>query len=179
MSIYISSAPIDCTANKNALESLLFKIQFYEKTMGNTKMANILPSELLAMKNEYDNAKKQYDNLDCGKNLERTKCFDLQVGIETYNNSMAYSLKTGDTEKAELLKTQRDNLKKQFSDLKCDVTLNKYKLTTVDTLISQYNKLDVTRIEGDSKYKAQQRIFFGGVILLGALTMIIVLGKKK
>lgn len=179
MSIYISSAPIDCTANSNALASLLSAINYNEKNIGNPKMTTVKASELAQMKTDYDNAKKQYDNLDCSKNLERSKCFDLQVLKESMNSSIMYFLKTGDVEGAKTLQSRLDGYKKQYSDLNCDATLNKYKSTVVDAVINQYNQLDVTRIEADSKYKTQQKIFFGALILLGGLTMIITLGKNK
>jgi hypothetical protein len=179
MAIFISSEPIDCTRNKAALDSLLFTIDYNDKNMGNPKLSTVKPSELSQMKSDYNLAKKQYDALDCSKNTERSKCFDLQTSIETTNNSKLYALKTGDVQQAQVLQNQLDAYKKEFNTLKCDKVLYKNELSTVDILVNQYNQMDTTRIEADSKFLVKKRIFYGVLVLLTGLTMIIILGKKK
>lgn len=179
MGINISTSPIDCTKNKNALDSLLFNIEFNSKNMGNPKLSIVKPSELSKMKSDYDIAKKQYDALDCSKKTERSKCFDLQTMIATTLNSKIYSLNTGDVLKAEILQNQINAYKKDFDNLKCNAILYENELKEADIIASEYRLMDKTRIETDSKYLSQKKIFYGALILLGGLTMILILGKKK
>ena len=39
--------------------------------------------------------------------------------------------------------------------------------------------MDKQRIEEDSKYQAKQRIFFGALVVLGAVLMVTMFGKKE
>jgi hypothetical protein len=44
---------------------------------------------------------------------------------------------------------------------------------------SKFSALDKARIEEESKYVRNQRIFFGALILLGGVVMITMFGKNK
>lgn len=67
---------------------------------------------------------------------------------------------------------------KEFNDSECSSVISKSKSLFVDTTIDKYTNLDAQRIEAESKYQANKKIFIGTSVLLIGITLILVLKSK-
>jgi hypothetical protein len=77
------------------------------------------------------------------------------------------------------LPTNIVNSKKKFADKGCVQKLEKYRQAELGKVIGKFSNLDKARIEAESIYERNQRIFFGGLLLLGGIVMITMFSKKK
>ena len=70
-------------------------------------------------------------------------------------------------------------LKKDFNDNDCTKVIEQYRQQELGDVANKFSGLDKARIEEESKYVRNQRIFFGALILLGGVVMITMFGKNK
>jgi hypothetical protein len=108
-----------------------------------------------------------------------TDCISLntRIGIQTAelgNQALMYfqSNKISDTKYLE-----QD--KKEFNEKGCTKIIEQYRQKELGKVASKFSGLDKARIEEESKYVKNQRIFFGGLVLLGGVVIITMFGKKK
>ena len=119
--------------------------------------------------------KKLYQDGGCGKDVLLEKCKYLEDYIQNLrddNEKNAYldgkswiiesNLKT--------IAEKEDELKK----LDCAKKLEEYKQVAVKSTIDKYTTIDEERIQAESKYQENLRIFMGASVLVLALTIILV-----
>jgi hypothetical protein len=70
-------------------------------------------------------------------------------------------------------------LKKDFNDNDCTKVIEQYRQQELSKVANKFSSLDKARIEEESKYVRNQRVFFGGLILLGGVVIITMFSKKK
>jgi len=70
-------------------------------------------------------------------------------------------------------------IRKEFNDNDCTKVIEQYRQQELGDVASKFSGLDKARIEEESKYVRNQRIFFGGLVLLGGVVIITMFGKKK
>jgi hypothetical protein len=68
---------------------------------------------------------------------------------------------------------------KIFEDKKCGAKIGEFRADNIKSITDVYSGMDKQRIEEDSKYQAKQRIFFGALVVLGAVLMVTMFGKKE
>ena len=68
---------------------------------------------------------------------------------------------------------------KKFAQLGCIQKLEKYRQAELGKVAEKFTGLDKARIEAQSIYERNQRVFFGALILLGGITLITFFGKNK
>jgi hypothetical protein len=76
------------------------------------------------------------------------------------------------------LKKQVDSLNKEFEDSKCGDKVSAFRADEIDKITDAYSEMDKKRIEEESKYRAKQRIFYGALVVLGAVFIVTMFGKK-
>jgi hypothetical protein len=69
--------------------------------------------------------------------------------------------------------------KKDFADKGCVQKLEKYRQAELGKVIDKFSSLDTSRIQAESIYERNQRIFFGGLVLLGGIVIITMFSKNK
>ena len=69
--------------------------------------------------------------------------------------------------------------RKQFNDNNCTQLIEKYRQSELGNVIEKFSGLDKARIEAESIYERNQRIFFGGLVLIGGIVIITMFGKNK
>ena len=69
--------------------------------------------------------------------------------------------------------------KKEFDDNNCTKIIEQYRQSELGTVIDKFSGLDKTRIEAESIYERNQRIFFGGLILVSGIVILTIFGKNK
>jgi len=104
----------------------------------------------------------------------------------TINSQLQSAIQLEGTKSVSPYDSERANLKpiiaiyrKQFADNNCTQIIEQYRQAELGTVIDKFSGLDKVRIEAESKYEANQRIFFGGLILISGIAIIVMFGKKK
>jgi len=69
--------------------------------------------------------------------------------------------------------------RKQFADNNCAQLIERYRQAELGTVIDKFTGLDKVRIESESIYERNQRVFFGGLILISGIVIITMFGKNK
>ena len=172
---YINSNPIEGTAyscDSDAMNLSLLKLEL------DYAPKSLTASQLKERQDKYDMAKKAVDESPC-KDLERNKCLSLQSQIASKRSSIIYFQNVQDTSKANQMTSELSALVKQFEDNKCGDKINEFRSEAIGSIVDVYGEIDKTRIEEESKYQAKQKIFFGGLVLIGAVVIITMFGKNK
>jgi len=90
----------------------------------------------------------------------------------------AMSLSPFDTERYDY-KEPIARYRKQFDDNNCAQLIEKNRQSELGVVIDKFSGLDKARIEATSIYERNQRIFFGGLVLIGGIVIITMFGKNK
>lgn len=174
----IQGTPYSCQSDTNILSGKKMALDYHSKNIGNPAKSTITPEKLKLLEIDYEVAKKKYDASPCGKNPETENCIALQARIVSLRSSITYFLNTKDFQGAENLKKQLDSLNKEFEDSKCGDKVSAFRADVIDKITDAYSEMDKKRIEEESKYRAKQRIFYGGLVVLGAVLIVTMFGKK-
>ena len=100
----------------------------------------------------------------------------LQSQINKYANqsSMYY-----EDLKDKNLPTAIENSKKKFADKGCLQKIEKYRQTELGKVAEKFTALDKARIQAESIYERNQRIFFGGLVLISGIVILTMFSKNK
>ena len=99
---------------------------------------------------------QQYQDLKCGTNVPLENCLFYQYKVKQDPNN--------------------SNWKFIMNNSKCEDILKQYQNSAFDEVYGTYSDIDKKRIETESKYQRNKKIFIGGMVLLVVLG--IVLTKK-
>jgi hypothetical protein len=69
--------------------------------------------------------------------------------------------------------------RKDFNNKNCTKLIEQYRQQELGDVASKFSALDKARIEEESKYVRNQRVFFGGLVLIGGIVIITMFSKKK
>ena len=118
----------------------------------------------------------------CGKYDEKQlKCISINsklqslIQLQGASASSYFDNKRNQYESTEAI----DRTRKEFNDNDCTKVIEQYRQQELVDVTSKFSALDKARIEEESKYVRNQRIFFGALILLGGVVMITMFGKNK
>jgi hypothetical protein len=100
---------------------------------------------------------QEYEKYGCGKNV-------------TLENCLYYKYRLKQNPKDSKFMTLSDNAK-------CDDVLKAYLTETVGGVYNTYSALDKQRIEAESKYERNKKLFFGGMVFLVVVGIFLV--RKK
>lgn len=168
-----------CEADAGVLLMKKNTLDYHTKNIGNPAKSNLTPAKLKLLELDYETSKKKYDASDCGKDPERDKCIALQQRIESLKSTVTYFYSVRDNESAIRTTADIEALKKEFEDSKCGTKMGEFRAEAVKSILGVYSGMDKKRIEEQSKYQAKQRIFFGALVVLGAVLMVTMFGKKE
>ena len=71
------------------------------------------------------------------------------------------------------------NSKKKFADKGCLQKIEKYRQAELGKVAEKFSSLDKSRIQAESIYERNQRIFFGGLVLIGGIVILTMFSKNK
>jgi hypothetical protein len=135
------------------------------------------------LKSKIDLQKGKYLNLGCGKDKEMEECLILDNARKGQIEDVSSSSKKAfydNNNSTEVIKQNLAETKLQFELKGCEKKINQLNLDETDLTISQFENLDIARINEESKYQIQQRVFFGGLVLVTGLVIITMFnGNKK
>jgi hypothetical protein len=69
--------------------------------------------------------------------------------------------------------------RKEFNDNNCTQIIEQYRQSELGDVVGKFSALDKARIEAESIYERNKRIFFGGLVLIGGIVIITMFSKKK
>ena len=169
----IEGTPYSCESDKNLLFLKKSELDGFKKNNSTNS------SKLQLLELDYSTSKKKYDESPCGKDPETNKCIELQADITRNQSLILYSRSIRDDKSAKIQTKQLEDKVKEFSDTKCGEKIGSFRAGVVSNISEGFQTLDKLRIEEESKYQAKQKIFFGGIVFLGAVLIITIFGKKK
>jgi len=179
-----------------------------QKFMENLKLSQKVPANVLILnpyetyKSYFDKNQKQFDDLknkfkadNCAsdkdtKGYNRQKCLTLNTSINLYINQIAsdykQSLNTSNdggfnmnTFTADNLKEALSKAKADFINYNCVAEVEASRQEVVGAIASEYGSYDKQRIEAESIYERNKRVFIGGVVLIFGLALIMTFKKSK
>lgn len=170
-----------CESDKGIVDLKKSSLDYHTQNKGNPAKSSITPAELKVLELEYETAKKKYDASPCStkKDPERDACISLQSQITSMRSTISYFYSIRDNETAQQRTAELDKLLKKFDDSKCGDKIGEVRADAIKSITDVYSGMDKQRIEEDSKYQAKQRIFFGALVVLGAVLMVTMFGKKE
>ena len=122
--------------------------------------------------------KSKYNDSGCGKDPLMEKCLERELYIQNLqNNIYALNQQNKTVESSAWTKVLEEETKK-FSDLACNSKIQENRNIVLGEKINKYTELDKQRIEAESKYEANKKIFIGGSFLLVAIAIILVIKVK-
>ena len=179
-----------------------------QKFMENLKLSQKVPANVLLMnpyetyKSYFDKNQKQLDDLknkynadNCAsdkdtKSYNRQKCLTLNSSINLYINQIASDSKQSlnsttdnvfniNSLTASKLKEALNKAKLDFINYNCVAEVEASRQEVVGSIASEFSTYDKKRIEAESIYERNKRVFIGGVILIFGLGLIITFKKSK
>jgi hypothetical protein len=116
----------------------------------------------------------------CGMYDRKTlDCIQSKIWLDTLTTAYGnQGLMYFDSDKT-LKKATVDEAKKRFDEKDCTKVIEAYRQAELGKVIGKFSQLDQTRIEAESIYERNQRIFFGGLILIAGIILITMVGKNK
>jgi hypothetical protein len=169
----------DCVSDLAYVKSQKEIVDYVTKNLGNPSKTSITPAQLQKMQNEYNALQAKYDSSGCGKDVDQDKCLSYQTRIANLRSSITYSINTRNNAHADELKGRLEEEIKKYKNLNCDEKINQYRGGVVMSIAEIYQQMDKERIQKDIEYQFKQRLFFGGLVVFGALLMITMFGKKN
>jgi hypothetical protein len=104
-----------------------------------------------------NNLMEVYNSLGCGKNVTLENCSYYKYKLSQSPNDV--------------------NFKSKFDSNKCNDVLSANLTNTVNNIYDTYSDYDKLRIQTESKYQSNKKIFFGGMILLSILGVFLIRRK--
>jgi len=124
------------------------------------------------------------------KKYRREKCLGLNERIERYTNTIASDYAKALLDKnagefnvnvmyADKLTIALNDAKKDFINYGCQAEVEASRQEVVGKIGSEYSAYDKARIQAESIYERNKRVFFGAVVLIGALALIMTFTNSK
>jgi|LakMenEpi03Aug12_release.lakeMendotaPanAssembly.Ray.scaffolds.fasta_scaffold249070_2 hypothetical protein len=125
--------------------------------------------------------KMQSDYKDkCGMYDEKElKCIDINSRLQSLkalNGAFALQEFGG---QSYVHQSTIDKVQKEFNDNNCTKLIEQYRQGELGGVLAEFSGLDKARIESESIYQRNQRIFFGGLVLIAGVVIFTMFGKKK
>lgn len=107
-------------------------------------------------------------------------CISLNTEIQGQISALGnQALLIFENDKNKNLSSYLAKSKKEFNDNNCTQLIEKYRQSELGDVVGKFSALDKARIEAESIYERNQRIFFGGLVLIGGIVIITMFSKKK
>jgi hypothetical protein len=121
--------------------------------------------------------KKEYADKGCGADPLLEKCSERELYIQNLQNKITEKNQQNDIGQASRWTEVLNQETKKFSDLGCNAKIQESRNIVLGEKINKYTTLDKQRIEAESKYQANKKIFIGGSFILVAVALIVILKK--
>ena len=106
---------------------------------------------------KYEGRIKEYDTIKCGSNVALENCSYYKYILKKYPNNQFWQDK--------------------MNANKCSDVLSGNLAETISEIYGTYSSLDKQRIEKESKYQRNKKIFFGGMVFITVIGIFLI--KKK
>ena len=119
------------------------------------------------------------DSLNILNDTITTKCLDYDTQISGLKTNISYFISIRNLEQAGVLQSRLEALQKEYDNLKCADKVANERTRQVNSVSNSFSAMDKERIDAETKYKTNQRIFFGVIFFFGVLMMVSILRKNK
>jgi hypothetical protein len=174
----VSTNPIEGTTYSCKSDAFVLNLKKLELDFAK-KNNKVTPFKLQQLQEDYNASKKKYDESPCGKDPETDACISLDAEITSMRSTIQYFRSIRNEEIVNLREKELETMVNKFNDSKCGEKIGGYRAGVIREISENFQDLDKKRIEEQSKYQVKQKIFFGAIVLVGAVLMITMFGKRK
>ena len=118
--------------------------------------------------------KDKYTSVGCGQDPLMEKCLERELYIRNLQNNISEKTQQNNSGEANAWIQVLAKETKAFNDLGCSAKIQQSKNTILEGKLSEYTALDKERIEAESKYEANKKIFTSVSFLLVVVALLIV-----
>lgn len=122
--------------------------------------------------------KDKYNNSGCGKDPLMEKCLERDLYIRNLQNKITEKNQQNKIVEASAWTKAFAEETKKFNDLGCNAKIQESRNVVVEEKLSKYTTLDKQRIEAESKYQANKKIFIGVSVILVAVALVVVIKSE-
>jgi hypothetical protein len=122
--------------------------------------------------------KKQYADGGCGADNLLEECKWRELYMQNLQNSIFVNNQQNNIGEASAWTKVLAEETKKFNDLGCNAKIQQSRNVVVEDKLSKYTALDKQRIEAESKYQANKKIFIGVSVLLVAVALVVVIKSE-
>ena len=109
----------------------------------------------------------------------KTKCYDLRKRITSLQATNNADFILDNPKQSKEVQSRIDAMKEEYKNIKCDAIINTERGQYVLAVTDIFSTLDKKRIQSDSIYERNKRVFFAGVVLVFGLAIIMTFKKEK
>lgn len=172
------NTPYGCNDDLKNLELFKESIDYHKLNLGNPLKSSVTPTVLKQMEIDYDIQKKKYESSECINSFDKNRCLDLSRDITQLQLGKT-NLILNNPKQAQAVQVRIDAMSLEYKNLKCDSIINTSRGEYILAVTDIFNTLDKKRIQSSSIYERNKRVFFGGVVLILGLALIIDFSKSK
>jgi hypothetical protein len=121
--------------------------------------------------------KKKYADDGCGKDPALEKCLNREWYIQNLQNQIFIENQQNNDRGSGWGEVLAEETKK-FNDLGCNAKIQQSRNVVVEEKLDKYTTLDKQRIEAESKYQANKKIFIGVSVILVAVALVVVIKSE-
>jgi len=122
--------------------------------------------------------KEKYNNSGCGKDPLMEKCLERDLYIRNLQNKITEKNQQNNIGEASAWTKVLAEETQKFNDLGCNAKIQEGRTVVVQEKLSKYTALDKERIEAESKYQANKKIFIGVSVILVAVALVVVIKSE-
>ena len=121
--------------------------------------------------------KKQYADGGCGADPLMEKCLERELYIKNLQEVIRVASQQNNLNKATSTIEVLNRVTKDFTDSGCEAKIEESRRVVVQGISDKYSAIDKQRIEAETKYESNKKIFIGGTVLLISVALIFVLKR--
>jgi len=122
--------------------------------------------------------KKKYADGGCGKDPALEKCLNKEYYIQNLQNTIFIQNQQNNTREASAWTQVLAEETKKFNDLGCNAKIQESKSVVVKEKLDKFTAFDKERVEAESKYQANKKIFIGVSVILVAVALVVVIKSE-
>jgi hypothetical protein len=118
----------------------------------------------------------------CGMyDAKELNCIDINSRLQAQKSLLGASALSYFENKSDSYKSSSAmaRIQKEYDDNNCTKLIEQYRQGELGGVIDKFSGLDKARIEADSIYQRNQRVFFGGLVLVAGVVIFTMFSKKK
>ena len=122
--------------------------------------------------------KKEYADGGCGADPLLEECLSKEEYINNVRNAITNASQQNNMNYVNAMSPVLAEKTKEFNNSNCNAKIQESRKVVVEEKLNKYSTLDKQRIEAESKYQANKKIFIGASVILIAVALVVVIKSE-